>query len=109
MVVGVSRFEVYLVDFDPAVGAEIHKTRPCLVISPDEMNRNIRTVIMAPMTTQSRPYPSRVACRFQGKDAFIVLDQIRTVDKQQLVKHLGTVDEQTQQAALDVLAEIFAA
>lgn len=108
MVVGVSRFEVYLVELDPTVGAEIHKTRPCLVISPDEMNRNIRTVIMAPMTTKSRPYPSRVACRFQGKDAFIVLDQIRTVDKQRLVKHLGTVDEHSQQAVLDVLAEIFA-
>ncbi len=105
---GVARFEVYLVNLDPTVGAETRKTRPCLVISPDEMNRHIRTVIMAPMTTTSRAYPSRVACRFQGKDAFIVLDQIRTVDRQRLLKYLGTIDEQTQQTVLDVLAEIFA-
>ncbi len=105
---GVARFEVYLVNLDPTVGAEIRKTRPCLVISPDEMNRHIRTVIMAPMTTTSRAYPSRVACRFQGKDAFIVLDQIRTVDRQRLLKYLGTIDEQTQQTVLEVLAEIFA-
>jgi mRNA interferase MazF len=108
MVVGIARFEVYLVNLDPTVGAEIRKTRPCLVISPDEMNRHIRTVIMAPMTTKSRLYPSRVACHFQGKDAFIVLDQIRTVDQQRLIKYLGTIDEQTQQTVLDVLAEIFA-
>ncbi len=105
---GVARFEVYLVNLDPTVGAEIRKTRPCLVISPDEMNRHIRTVIMAPMTTTSRAYPSRVACRFQGKDAFIVLDQIRTVDRQRLLKYLGTIDEQTQPTVLEVLAEIFA-
>lgn len=105
---GVTRFEVHLVELDPTVGAEIRKTRPCLVISPDEMNRNIRTVIMAPMTTQSRLYPSWVACRFQEQDAFIVLDQMRTVDKRRLVKYLGTIDAQTQQTVLDLLAEIFA-
>lgn len=105
---GIARFEVYLVNLDPTVGAEIRKTRPCLVISPDEMNRHIRTVIMAPMTTKSRLYPSRVACRFQGKDSFIVLDQIRTVDRQRLIKYLGTIDDQTQQTVLDILAEIFA-
>jgi mRNA interferase MazF len=106
--VGVRRFEVYLVNLDPTVGVEIKKTRPCLVISPDEMNRHIRTVMIAPMTTKSHPYPSRVSCRFEGKAAFIILDQIRTVDQQRLIKYLGTIDEQTQREVLDVLAELFA-
>lgn len=105
---GVKRFEVYLVNLDPTIGAEIQKTRPCLIISPDEMNRHIRTVITAPMTTQSHPYPSRVACCFQGKQAFVILDRIRTVDQQRLFKCLGTIDQQTQRAVLDVLAELFA-
>ena len=105
---GVARFDVYLVNLDPTTGSEIRKTRPCLVISPDEMNRHIRTVMIAPVTTRSRPYPSRVACRFQGKDSLIALDQIHTVDRQRLVKHLGAIDEATQRMILDVLAEMFA-
>ena len=105
---GVKRFDVYLVNLDPTVGAEIQKTRPCLVISPDEMNRHIRTVIMAPMTTKSHPYPSRIVCTFEGKRAYIVLDQLRTVDQQRLLKYLGTIDEETQRDVLDVLAELFA-
>jgi mRNA interferase MazF len=76
----VSRFEVYLVSLDPTIGSEIKKTSPCLVVSPDEMNRHIRTVIVAPMTTRGRQYPTRVACRFKGKAGHVVLDQIRTVD-----------------------------
>lgn len=102
------RFEVYLIDLDPTVGREIKKTRPCLVISPDEMNAHIATVIVAPMTTQGRPYPTRVSCKFQGKDGQIILDQIRTVDKIRLVKKLGTISAATQKAVLAVLAEMFA-
>src|SRR5438128_3370180 len=89
----VDRFDVYLVNLDPTVGSEIQKTRPALVISPDEMNHRITTVIVAPMTTGGRLYPTRVECRFKGRDARIVLDQMRTVDKARLVKKLGRVDE----------------
>jgi len=106
--VGVRRFEVYLVNLDPTVGAEIQKTRPCLVISPDELHRNIRTVILAPMTTKSRAYPTRIACTFDQREAWIVLDQIRTVDQQRLLKRLGKIDQTTQHAVLDTLAELFA-
>ena len=84
------------------------KTRPCVVISPDEMNRYIATVIIAPMTTKGRTYPTRVACQFQGKDGQIVLDQIRTIDKTRLVKKLGQISQDEQVAVLDTLAEIFA-
>ena len=104
----VKRFEVYLVNLDPTLGSEIQKTRPCLVISPDEMNDHIATVIVAPMTTKGRPYPSRVDCLFQGKTGQIVLDQIRTVDKLRLVKKLGKVEADTQRDVLSVLAEMFA-
>ena len=104
----VSRFEVYLVRLDPTEGHEIQKTRPCLVISPDEMNRHIGTVMMAPMTTRGRSYPSRVTVRFEGKQGQIVLDQIRTVDKSRLVRRLGRIDEATADSVLVVLAEMFA-
>jgi mRNA interferase MazF len=104
----VKRFEVYLVNLDPTVGREIKKTRPCLVISPDEMNRYIATVIVAPMTTRGTAYPTRVACRFQGKDGQVVLDQIRTVDKTRLVKRLGRLSLAVQKTVLQVLAEMFA-
>ena len=104
----VRRFDVYLVNLDPTIGSEIRKTRPCLVISPDEMNRWIRTVIVAPMTTKGRDYPTRVACLFQGKEGQIVLDQIRTIDKSRLVRKLGRIGEQEQQAVLQILAEMFA-
>ena len=102
------RFEVYLVNLDPTVGSEIKKMRPCLIISPDEMNTHIATVIVAPMTTQGRAYPTRVSCKFQSKDGQIVLDQIRTVDKTRLAKRLGTISAATQKAVLAVLAEMFA-
>ena len=101
------RFDVFLVNLDPTVGSEIKKTRPCLVISPDEMNRHINTVIVAPMTTKGKPYPTRVACRFEGKDGHIVLEQIRTVDKVRLVKRLGSVSASAQEQVLQVLAELF--
>jgi mRNA interferase MazF len=104
----VKRFDVYLVGLDPTIGSEIQKTRPCLIISPDEMNRFIRAVIVAPMTTKGNAYPTRVSCKFQGKRGQVVLDQIRTVDKARLVKRLGRVDKQTQAEVLSVLGEMFA-
>jgi mRNA interferase MazF len=104
----VKRFDVYLINLDPTVGSEIRKTRPCLVISPDEMNRFIRTVIVAPMSTKGAQYPTRVPCKFQGKQGQVVLDRIRTVDKTRLVRRLGKVTEQTRAAVLSVLGEMFA-
>ena len=104
----VKRFEVYLVNLDPTQGKEIKKTRPCLIISPDEMNRFIKTVIVAPMTTRGRNYPTRVSCQFHGKQGQIVLDQIRTVDKSRLLQKLGEIDSDVQTDVLAVLVEIFA-
>ncbi len=108
MAVVVNRFDVYLVSLDPTIGAEIQKTQPCLIISPDEMNSAIQTAIIAPMTTKARNYPTRVSCRFEGKDADIVLDQLRTVDKSRLIKRLGRISPATQKRVLSVLAELFA-
>ena len=104
----IKRFEVYLINLDPTIGHEIKKTRPCLIISPNEMNRYISTVIVAPMTTKGRDYPTRIACTFQGKKGQIILDQIRTVDKKRLVKRLGIVSKKAQQKTLDILQEMFA-
>jgi mRNA interferase MazF len=102
------RFGVYLVSLDPTIGSEIQKTRPCVVVSPDEMNRHIRTVIVAPMTTGGQAYPTRVACTFQGKRGQVVLDQIRTVDTTRLIRRLGMIDVRTQPRILAVLQEMFA-
>lgn len=104
----VKRFDVYRVNLDPTAGSEIRKTRPCLVVSPDEMNRWIATVIVAPMTSKGRPYPTRVTCKFQGKQGQIVLDQIRTVDKSRLVQKLGRIAPSVQKNVLATLAEMFA-
>ncbi len=104
----VKRFEVYLVNLDPTVGSEIRKARPCLIVSPDEMNRYIATVIVAPMTTKGIDYPTRVSCTFKGKDGQVVLDQLRTVDKSRLVQKLGKIDKQAQEEVLAILAEMFA-
>ena len=104
----VKRFEVYLVLLDPTVGSEIQKTRPYAVVSPDEMNRHIQTVIVAPMTTKGKKYPTRVECKFKSKKGQIVLDQIRTVDKTRLVKKLGDLSAKIQEESLRVLAEMFA-
>jgi mRNA interferase MazF len=104
----VKRFEVYLINLDPAVGSEIRKTRPCLVVSPDEMNRHIATVIVAPMTTKGQAYPTRVPCHFEGQAGQIVVDQIRTIDKTRLVKLLGRISAPTQRQVLAALAEMFA-
>jgi len=105
----INRFEVYLINLDPTIGSEIRKTRPCLVISPDEINHNIRTLIVAPLTTKGQTYPTRVPCRFKGKAGQVVLDQIRTVDRSRLVKKLGRIDDKTAVAVLVVLHEMFAA
>jgi mRNA interferase MazF len=91
----VHRFEVYLVSLDPTVGSEIQKSRPCLIVSPDEMNHHINTVIIAPMTTRGRDYPTRVPCTFQGTQGQIVLDQIRTVDKTRHIRRLGRINRPT--------------
>ena len=104
----VRRFEVYLVNLEPTIGSEIQKTRSCLIISPDEMNSTIATVIVAPMTTRGRDYPTRVNCQFEEKAGQVVLDQIRTIDKSRLVKKLGRINTPTQNDVLAVLMEMFA-
>ncbi len=102
------RFDVVLIRLDPTEGREIQKTRPCLIVSPDEMNRHSRTVIVAPMTTKGPSFPSRVACEFKGKTGQIVLDQIRTTDKSRFIRKLGSIDEKIGEAALNVLQKMFA-
>lgn len=104
MVVG--QYQVFLINLNPTIGHEIKKTRLCLVISPDEMNRHIATVIIAPLTTKSRDYPSRVPVTFQNKQAWIVLDQIRTVDKRRLIKRIGKIDTTTVGHVKSVLSEM---
>jgi mRNA interferase MazF len=107
MGMAINRFDVYIVSLDPTVGSEMRKTRPCLVVSPDEMNHHIRTAIVAPMTTKGRHYPTRVSCRFKGKRGQIVLDQIRTVDQSRLTRKLGRLDAKTAVAVLGLLQEMF--
>ena len=104
----INQYDVVLVNLDPTVGSEIKKTRPYVIISPNEMNHAIDTVIIAPMTTKGRAYPTRVPVTFQGKKGFIVLDQIRTVDKKRLVRRLGKINSSTAQKVLAVLFETFA-
>jgi mRNA interferase MazF len=106
--VAVERADVYLVNLDPTIGSEIKKTRPCVVISPDEMNRYLHTVIVAPLTSQGRLYPTRVRCRFDDQDGLVVLDQIRTVDVTRLVRRLGRIEPATMTAILSTLGRIFA-
>ena len=103
----VSRFDVFLVALDPTIGHEIKKTRPCVVISPDEMNHYVGTVIIAPMTTKGRDYPTRVTCTFHGVEGQVVLDQLRTVDKARLVKKLGRLSPPAAERVLDILIEMF--
>lgn len=108
MGMAVSRFDVCLVSLDPTKGREIKKTRPCVVISPDEMNRHIGTVIVAPMTSKGNVYPTRIPCQFRGVSGQVVLDQIRTIDKKRVVKKLGVLSKPTQNKVLNALAELFA-
>ena len=107
MVTAVKRFEVWLVSLNPTKGSEIQKTRPCLVISPNEINNWLRTVIIAPMTTSERSYPSRVALKFQGKSGQVALDQLRTVDKLRLVKKLGKITPKVEENISQTLVEMF--
>jgi len=102
------RFDVHLVTLDPAIGREIRKTRPCVIISPDEMNRKLDTVIVAPMTTSGQAYPSRVPSRFRGKPGHVALDQVRTVSNVRLIKRLGRLEGRASAEVLAVLAEMFA-
>ena len=104
----VERADVYLVNLDPTIGSEIKKTRPCVVISPDEMNRHLRTVIIAPLTSQGRLYPTRVRCRFDDREGLVVLDQIRTVDVTRLVRKVGRIESATMKTVLMALGSIFA-
>jgi mRNA interferase MazF len=106
--VAVARFEVYLVNLDPTVGSEIRKTRPCVVLSPDELNRHSRLYIVAPLTSGRRAYPFRVACEFQGVPGYVVLDQLRTVDRGRFVRRLGVLPQPACSRALAVLASMFA-
>ena len=108
MAVVVKRFDIFLISLDPTVGSEIQKTRPCLIISPDEMNRHIKTAIVAPLTSTGKDYPTRVPCKFKKKQGWIVLDQIRTIDKSKLIKKIGTIDPKAQLEVISTLQELFA-
>jgi mRNA interferase MazF len=105
--VTISRFEVWLVNLDPTQGSEINKTRPCVIISPNELNRHLRTVIIAALTSTRRNYPSRVNCEFQAKEGQVVLDQIRSVDKTRLIRKLGALPDSAAQEVCVVLQELF--
>ena len=100
------QYHVYLINLDPTIGHEIQKTRPCLIISPDEMNAHIQTVIIAPMTTKSRNYPTRVPVTFQGTKGWIILDQIRTIDRKRIIKELGAINKSTQTEIKNIIREM---
>jgi len=102
------RGDVYLIALDPTLGREIKKTRPCVVVSPDELNKHLTTFIVAPLTTGSFNYPFRIACRFQKRDGHIVLDQIRTIDRRRLVRHMGRISGPALEKVLGTLREMFA-
>jgi mRNA interferase MazF len=102
----VRQYDILLINLDPTIGHEIKKVRPCVVLSPDEMNEHVETVIIAPMTTRSHAFPTRVAVRFKGKDGWVVLDQIRTVDRKRLVKKLGRLQPETVRSVKDVIQEM---
>ncbi len=101
------RFDIFLVNLDPTIGSEIKKSRPCVIVSPNEVNKFLNTVIIAPMTTVRRGYPTRIVCKFKGKTGEIALDQIRTIDKKRLVAKLGTLNEELQNEILSTLQEMF--
>ena len=103
-----TRGDVHLVRLDPTLGSEIQKTRPCVIVSPDELNEHLRTVIVAPMTTGGRAYPWRIRCKFQRRSGYVVLDQVRTVDRERLVKRLGALSTETMADVLSGLQEMFA-
>ena len=103
-----NRGDVHLVRLDPTLGSEIQKTRPCVIVSPNELNQHLRTVIVAPMTTQGRAYPWRIRCRFQNRSGYVVLDQLRTVDRERLVKRVGALSSETLAEVFEGLQEMFA-
>ena len=103
----VKRGEVYLINLDPTIGSEIQKVRPCLIVSPNEMNKYIQTIIIAPMTTTIRNYKSRITIEFNGKQGQVMLDQIRTIDKQRLIKKLGDLSKKEIKQVLSLLKEMF--
>lgn len=103
----INQYDIFLINLDPTVGHEIKKTRPCVVVSPDEMNKYIKTVIIAPMTTKGKTYPTRIKVQFQNKHGWIVLDQIRTVDKKRLVKRLGKLEKKTTLKVKETFREMF--
>ena len=103
----IGQYEIVLVNLDPTIGSEIQKTRPCVVISPDEINRNLRTVTIAPMTTQSKRYPTRVEIKHNGKKGWIAIDQIRTIDKQRIFKNFGCLKEKEIEECKLVIKETF--
>jgi mRNA interferase MazF len=102
------RGEVVLVNLDPTLGTEIRKTRPCVIVSPQELNEGLSTFIIAPMTTGGHAYPFRVVCKFKGTHGYVVLDQIRTVDRRRVIRSLGKLQPQTMREILTTLAEMFA-
>ena len=108
MTASVRRGEVYLVTLNPTRGREIRETRPCVVVSPDELNAHLQTFIVAPLTTGSHSYPFRIACRFDGRDGHVVLDQVRTVDRERLAKRMGRLTASTMEKVLSTLQEMFA-
>ena len=103
----IRRGEVYLINLDPTLGGEIQKTRPCIIVSPDELNAYLRTFIVAPLTTGGHPYPFRLPCQFEGKAGFVVLDQIRAVDRERLVRRLGQISPEVLNLILETLQEMF--
>ena len=103
----IRRGEVYLINLDPTLGGEIQKTRPCIIVSPDELNAYLRTFIVAPLTTGGHPYPFRLPCQFEGKAGFVVLDQIRAVDRERLVRPLGKLSPEVLVRVLEILQEMF--
>jgi mRNA interferase MazF len=103
-----ARGDIYLVNLDPTVGREIRKTRPCVVVSPDELNGHLATFIIAPLTTGSHPYPFRIPCKVAGKAGYVVLDQLRTVDRRRLVRRVGRFSAGVLNSTLTVLQEMFA-
>ena len=106
--VAIRRFDVFMVALDPAVGSEIQKLRPCAVVSPDEMNRHLKTVLVCPLTSARKPCPFRVDCEFQGRQGQLATDQLRAVDRSRLVRHLGHLDPAAGDRLQDVLQEMFA-
>jgi mRNA interferase MazF len=103
----IRQYEIYIVNLDPTIGSEMKKTRPCLVISPDEMNRHLRTVVIAPITSKSRPYPTRVKIDLEGEDNWVVLDQVLTLDRQRLIRRVATITGEEIKRVKDKLRETY--